>query len=183
MITALQRSCKPCLQHVINWSQFVLKRDFVVRPWEEGMILLAMPRLSQSMEQGSIVTWLKNEGDLVKEHEILLEVKTSSLTQDAQKVGKFEGDVLMEIESAEEAYLAKILVPAGSESLKVGTPIAVLCDSERMLKKAAQFDPPESLNVYDNEMEMRMFTWQAFLKAPNERGMRKVQKVLDEFKK
>eukprot|EP01025_Chloroclados_australasicus_P055677 TRINITY_DN679_c0_g1_i1.p1 TRINITY_DN679_c0_g1~~TRINITY_DN679_c0_g1_i1.p1 ORF type:complete len:188 (+),score=22.97 TRINITY_DN679_c0_g1_i1:141-704(+) len=158
------------------------KLGYVVRPWAEGMILLAMPKLSHNMTHGSVKKWLKSEGDLVKEQELLLEIETDSLTHNAEKVGRFEGNLVMEIESAEEAYLAKILVNNSDKELKVGTPIAVLCDSATMVKKAAEFDPPV-INVYDDELQIRTFSWQAFLKADDKRGMDKVRKVLDEYKK
>ena len=71
-----------------------------------------MPALSPTMEEGTLARWLKKEGDTVKAGDILAEIETDKAT--------------MEFEAVDEGTLGQILVPAGSEGVKVNTPIAVL---------------------------------------------------------
>jgi pyruvate dehydrogenase E1 component beta subunit len=73
---------------------------------------ILMPALSPTMEEGNLAKWLKNEGDKVVAGDVIAEIETDKAT--------------MEVEAVDEGTLGKILVPAGSEGVKVNTPIAVL---------------------------------------------------------
>jgi pyruvate dehydrogenase E2 component (dihydrolipoamide acetyltransferase) len=73
---------------------------------------LKMPALSPTMEEGTLAKWLVKEGDAVKSGDILAEIETDKAT--------------MEFEAVDEGTISKILVPEGSDGVKVGTPIAVL---------------------------------------------------------
>ena len=73
---------------------------------------LTMPALSPTMEEGTLAKWLVKEGDTVKSGDILAEIETDKAT--------------MEFEAVDEGTITKILVPEGSDGVKVGTPIAVL---------------------------------------------------------
>jgi len=75
-------------------------------------IELKMPALSPTMEQGTLAKWLKQEGDRIEPGDILAEIETDKAT--------------MEFEAIDEGVLAKILVPAGTEDVAVGTVIAHL---------------------------------------------------------
>src|SRR6185437_2416710 len=75
-------------------------------------IEILMPALSPTMEEGNLAKWLKNEGDKVVAGDVIAEIETDKAT--------------MEVEAVDEGTLGKILVPAGSEGVKVNTPIAVL---------------------------------------------------------
>ena len=72
---------------------------------------VVMPRLSDTMEEGTVLKWLKKVGDEVKKGEPLIEVATDKAN--------------MEMESFEEGVLDKILVGEG-ETVPIGTPIAEL---------------------------------------------------------
>uniref|UniRef100_A0A803NWQ3 Dihydrolipoamide acetyltransferase component of pyruvate dehydrogenase complex n=1 Tax=Cannabis sativa TaxID=3483 RepID=A0A803NWQ3_CANSA len=74
-------------------------------------ILLEMPALSPTMNQGNITKWRKKEGDKIEVGDVLCEIETDKAT--------------VEFESLEEGYLAKILAPEGSKDVLVGQPIAV----------------------------------------------------------
>ncbi|KAE9619264.1 hypothetical protein Lal_00047528 [Lupinus albus] len=74
-------------------------------------ILLEMPALSPTMNQGNIVKWRKKEGDKIEVGDILCEIETDKAT--------------LEFETLEEGYLAKILVPEGSKEVAVGQAIAI----------------------------------------------------------
>ena len=69
-----------------------------------------LPRLGQGMESGTIVRWLKAEGDAVRANEPLYELDTDKVTQ--------------EVESEVEGVLLKIVVREGET--EVGTTIAVI---------------------------------------------------------
>src|SRR3954454_15989189 len=73
---------------------------------------LKMPALSPTMEEGTLAKWLVKEGDQVKSGDILAEIETDKAT--------------MEFEAVDEGKVAKILVPEGTDEVKVGTVIALL---------------------------------------------------------
>ena len=73
---------------------------------------ILMPALSPTMEEGKLAKWLVKEGDTVKSGDILAEIETDKAT--------------MEFEAVDEGRIGKILVPEGSEGVKVNAPIAVL---------------------------------------------------------
>ena len=73
---------------------------------------LKMPALSPTMEEGKLARWLVKEGDEVQSGDILAEIETDKAT--------------MEFEAIDEGRIGKILVPEGTEGVKVGTPIAVI---------------------------------------------------------
>src|SRR3954452_16742851 len=75
-------------------------------------IELKMPALSPTMEEGTLAKWLVKEGDDVKSGDILAEIETDKAT--------------MEFEAVDEGKIAKILVPEGTDGVKVGQPIALL---------------------------------------------------------
>jgi pyruvate dehydrogenase E1 component beta subunit len=73
---------------------------------------LKMPALSPTMEEGTLAKWLVKEGDEVKSGDILAEIETDKAT--------------MEFEAVDEGKIARILVPEGTDGVKVGQPIAIL---------------------------------------------------------
>ncbi len=84
---------------------------------------ILMPALSPTMREGTIVRWLKKEGDKVEPGDVLAEIETDKAT--------------MEMEAVDEGVLAKILVPEGREAVKVGTPIAILAEEGEEVTAAA----------------------------------------------
>jgi len=75
---------------------------------------ILMPALSPTMEEGTLAKWLVKEGDTVAAGDLLAEIETDKAT--------------MEFEAVDEGTIGKILVEAGSEGVKVNTPIAVLLE-------------------------------------------------------
>lgn len=75
--------------------------------------IIEMPKLSDTMEEGGIARWLKKEGDVVKEGDVLVEIETDKAT--------------MEYESPNSGTLLKILVQAG-KTTALNAPIAVIGD-------------------------------------------------------
>ena len=89
---------------------------------------LTMPALSPTMEEGTLAKWLVKEGDAVKSGDILAEIETDKAT--------------MEFEAVDEGTIARILVPEGSDGVKVGTPIAVLAGEGEDASAAAAAPAP-----------------------------------------
>lgn len=75
-------------------------------------IQIKMPALSSTADEGKIAKWLVKEGQRVRPGDIIAEAETD--------------DSIIEIEAVEEGTIVKLLVPQGSASIKVNTPIAVL---------------------------------------------------------
>ena len=69
-------------------------------------IELKMPALSPTMEEGTLAKWLVKEGDKVTSGDILAEIETDKAT--------------MEFEAVDEGTISKILVPEGTDGVKVG---------------------------------------------------------------
>ena len=92
---------------------------------------LKMPALSPTMEEGTLAKWLVKEGDEVKSGDILAEIETDKAT--------------MEFEAVDEGKIAKILVPEGTDGVKVGQPIALLAgDGEQVSDVPAAPAPSEA---------------------------------------
>src|SRR6476659_2276172 len=90
-------------------------------------IELKMPALSPTMEEGTLAKWLVKEGDKVASGDILAEIETDKAT--------------MEFEAVDEGTVAKILVPEGTDGVKVGAPIAILAGEGEDASKAASAAP------------------------------------------
>ena len=75
-------------------------------------INITMPALSPTMEEGNLAKWLVKEGDHVSPGDVIAEIETDKAT--------------MEVEAVDEGTVAKIVVAAGTEGVKVNTVIAVL---------------------------------------------------------
>ncbi len=91
-----------------------------------------MPALSPTMEQGTLAKWLVAEGDAVSAGDVIAEIETDKAT--------------MEVQAVEDGVIGKILVPAGSEAVKVNVPIAVLLENgeDRNAVKTRQVDAPSA---------------------------------------
>jgi len=79
-------------------------------------IELKMPALSPTMEEGTLARWLVKEGDEIRSGDIIAEIETDKAT--------------MEFEAVDEGKLEKILVPAGTAGVKVGTVIAAIAGDD-----------------------------------------------------
>ena len=77
---------------------------------------LKMPALSPTMEEGTLAKWLVKEGDTVKSGDILAEIETDKAT--------------MEFEAVDEGVITKIVIPDGTDGVKVGAVIAVMAGED-----------------------------------------------------
>ena len=77
-------------------------------------INILMPALSPTMEEGTLAKWLVKEGDKVTSGAILAEIETDKAT--------------MEFEAVDEGTVGRIVVPEGTEGVKVNDLIAILLE-------------------------------------------------------
>ncbi len=92
-------------------------------------IELKMPALSPTMEEGTLAKWLVKVGDSVNSGDLLAEIETDKAT--------------MEFEAVDEGVISKILVPEGSEGVKVGAVIALIgSDASDVASDAAPVATP-----------------------------------------
>ncbi|MEM6887147.1 MAG: pyruvate dehydrogenase complex E1 component subunit beta [Pseudomonadota bacterium] len=96
---------------------------------------ILMPALSPTMEEGTLAKWLVKEGDTVSSGDIMAEIETDKAT--------------MEFEAVDEGIVGKILVPEGSEGVKVNTPIAVLVEEGEDASALPSATTPEAAPAAD----------------------------------
>lgn len=111
-------------------------------------INLQMPALSPTMEEGTLAKWLVKEGDSVSSGDLLAEIETDKAT--------------MEFEAIDEGVIAKIVVPEGTENVKVGAVIAIIAeegedpgDIEAPSKSAGKPDVEEPAETEDRRVDDR----------------------------
>ena len=76
--------------------------------------VITMPRLSDTMEEGTVATWLKKKGDKVKEGDILAEIETDKATMEFESF--YEGTLLhIGIQEGETAEVDALLAIIGEE--------------------------------------------------------------------
>lgn len=93
-------------------------------------INITMPALSPTMEEGTLSKWLVKEGDTISSGDVIAEIETDKAT--------------MEVEAVDEGTVAKLLVPAGTEGVKVNAVIAVLAEEG---EDASSIKAPEAKAV------------------------------------
>ncbi len=84
---------------------------------------ILMPALSPTMEEGNLAKWLVKEGDTVKSGDVIAEIETDKAT--------------MEVEAVDEGTIARIVVPAGSQGVKVNSVIAVIAGEGEALSSTS----------------------------------------------
>ena len=94
-------------------------------------INITMPALSPTMEEGNLAKWLIEEGDSVASGDVIAEIETDKAT--------------MEVEAVDEGVVAKILVPEGTEGVKVNALIAILAEEGEDAVAAGPNAPVEAL--------------------------------------
>ncbi len=84
---------------------------------------ILMPALSPTMEEGNLAKWLVKEGDKVSSGDVIAEIETDKAT--------------MEVEAVDEGVIAKIVIDAGTEGVKVNELIAILAEDGEDVSEAA----------------------------------------------
>ena len=90
----------------------------------EGVVVITMPRLSDTMEEGTVASWLKNVGDFVEEGDILAEIETDKATMEFESFN--EGTLLYTgLAVGETAKVDDLLAIIGPE----GTDVSAVADN------------------------------------------------------
>ncbi|GAG91100.1 unnamed protein product, partial [marine sediment metagenome] len=100
---------------------------------------VVMPKLGLNMSEGMIVEWLKQEGDAVKQGDLLFVVETDKITTES--------------EAQVEGILGKILVPAG-EIVPVRTPVAIIVAAGERLPDNDEYVPSKELQLTSGPREI-----------------------------
>ena len=106
---------------------------------------IKMPKLSDTMEEGTINVWRKTEGERIQKGDVLVEIETDKAD--------------MEFEAYMSGSLAKILVPAG-ETVSVGVPIAVV-----RLERDSDDDLAKFLKIFILVRRNKECAWCLFLQC------------------
>ncbi|HEX7582394.1 MAG TPA: biotin/lipoyl-containing protein, partial [Gaiellaceae bacterium] len=93
-----------------------------------------LPRLGQGMESGTIVKWLKSEGEQVQKGDALYELDTDKVTQ--------------EVEAEASGVLLKIAIPEGE--VEVGRTIGFIGDAGEDIAESSKADSPEDSTSSDS---------------------------------
>jgi pyruvate dehydrogenase E1 component beta subunit len=95
---------------------------------------ILMPALSPTMEEGKLAKWLVKEGDVVKPGDVIAEIETDKAT--------------MEVEAVDEGVISRLVIPAGTEGVKVNALIAVIGGEAAPVKKngkAGKVEAPQQV--------------------------------------
>ena len=99
----------------------------------EGVEIITMPRLSDTMEEGTVASWLKKEGDKVEEGDILAEIETDKATMEFESF--YEGTLLkIGLEEGETAKVDSLLAVIGPE----GTDVSNVSVDGKSKKKSSE---------------------------------------------
>jgi pyruvate dehydrogenase E2 component (dihydrolipoamide acetyltransferase) len=124
----------------------------VVTDIPEGVVVVTMPRLSDTMEEGTVASWLKNVGDFVEEGEILAEIETDKATMEFES---FNEGTLLHIglavgESAKVDDLLAIIGPDGTDvsnlaqNFSSNVPTEINADEEKSSETSQAVATPET---------------------------------------
>lgn len=117
----------------------------------EGVVVVTMPRLSDTMTEGTVASWLKNIGDVVEEGDILAEIETDKATMEFESFN--EGTLLyVGLQEGEAAPVDSVLAIIGPK----GTDVANLAANytkidEAPKKEVAKTENPKAVAVPKTE--------------------------------
>ena len=141
-------------------------------------VVINMPRLSDTMEEGTVATWLKKVGDIIKEGDILAEIETDKATMEFESfyegtllhIGVQEGgtapvDVLLAIIGEKDEDISDLINGSGNASEKSTTTAVTEKEDELTSEKAESNPIPEGVEVItmprlsDTMTEGTVATW------------------------
>tara|TARA_B110000008_G_scaffold273445_1_gene307739 strand:- start:30270 stop:31889 length:1620 start_codon:yes stop_codon:yes gene_type:complete len=158
-----------------------ISKDLSSTDIPEGVQVISMPRLSDTMEEGTVASWLKNIGDKVEEGDILAEIETDKATMEFESF--YEGVLLYigvgEGESAKVDSLLTIIGPEGMDvsalvtAYKEGTISvdAVVASPESLTTETAQIEKYEPEVSKSNNTDGRIFASPLAKKIAKDKGI------------
>lgn len=120
--------------HIVQVPKPTVIVSYLTRGYAAGAdlpehIKVKLPALSPTMEMGTIISWEKKEGDVLNEGDLLAEIETDKAT--------------MGMETPEEGYLAKIIVPAGEKDIPLGKLLCIIVSDEKDVEAFKNYQPTE----------------------------------------
>ncbi|WP_208441044.1 pyruvate dehydrogenase complex dihydrolipoamide acetyltransferase [Bartonella raoultii] len=128
-------------------------------------IKITMPALSPTMEEGNLSKWNVKVGDKVSSGDVIAEIETDKAT--------------MEVEAVDEGTVAKIVVPSGTQGVKVNSLIIILAEEGEDLAEAVKIAEQSSSTFALRESE----DTQQALQTTQASHMSSVQQVIQQEKK
>ncbi len=112
----------------------------------EGVTVVTMPRLSDTMEEGTVATWLKKVGDNVEEGDILAEIETDKATMEFES---FQSGTLLHVglnegESAKVDALLAIIGPKGTDVSNIAKNFKMDSGSDKKEIAAKPIETPKA---------------------------------------
>jgi pyruvate dehydrogenase E2 component (dihydrolipoamide acetyltransferase) len=114
--------------------------------------VIKMPRLSDTMEEGTVATWLKKVGDKVAEGDILAEIETDKATMEFESF--YEGTLLhIGIQEGETASVDALLAIIGEEGEDISALLEGKEDNEKAEQTAASEEKSETTEAAESDSE------------------------------
>ncbi|MGA9324888.1 MAG: pyruvate dehydrogenase complex dihydrolipoamide acetyltransferase [Salegentibacter sp.] len=142
----------------------------------EGVEIIKMPRLSDTMEEGTVASWIKKEGDKVEEGDILAEIETDKATMEFESF--YEGTLLKigikEGETAKVDSLLAIIGPEGTDVSKLnldGKPKAAGAAESKPAEAKEEIKAPEEKVTSDAQQGGRIFASPLAKKMAEDKGI------------
>ena len=122
----------------------------------EGVVMVTMPRLSDTMEEGTVASWLKNVGDFVEEGEILAEIDTDKATMEFES---FNEGTLLHIglavgESAKVDELLAIIGPEGADVSNLVQNFSISAQKETNIAEEKFAETPQAVTPTDTQKQV-----------------------------
>ena len=115
----------------------------------KGVVVVTMPRLSDTMTDGTVASWIKKVGDKVEEGDILAEIETDKATMEFES---FNAGTLLYIgiQEGESAPVDSVLAIIGPQ----GTDITGIAENYKDGETAAEDSKKETSEQNDNQKEL-----------------------------
>ncbi|MGB2404340.1 MAG: biotin/lipoyl-containing protein, partial [Flavobacteriaceae bacterium] len=138
-------STAPSTQEVVAETEAVQETPVAITAMPDNVEIITMPRLSDTMEEGTVASWLKKVGDMVKEGDILAEIETDKATMEFESF--YTGTLLyVGIAEGESAAVDSVLAIIGDKDANVEQALAAV-KSAAPTEKAATTPVPEKTPV------------------------------------
>jgi pyruvate dehydrogenase E2 component (dihydrolipoamide acetyltransferase) len=145
----------------------------------DNVEVISMPRLSDTMEEGTVATWLKNVGDKVEEGDILAEIETDKATMEFECF--YEGTILyIGVQEGETAPVDSLLTIIGPEGTDVSAIIAnggAIATNEKTVspeikeEKVVEETKPSTVNISTNNAGGRILASPLAKKIATDKGI------------
>jgi len=125
-------------QPIIN-QELPTQKDIAIEPIaaaiSNNFVDVVMPKMGESLQEGTIIRWMKKEGEKVERDEMILEISTDKVDT--------------EVPSPVSGVLSKIIVPEGT-TVEVGAVIAKIASSSSSVTSQSATQPAESISQVKN---------------------------------